>query len=290
MKNEYLFRALGDVGDDLIHKAETQRFRNPWKNWVSMAAAVAVVISLGALALPYFPSGCSASKSAATESAAEVPKYTFTADMMDQEKPEIIEEESLTEAVPENEMALTAPSPGASEDGMMNSAMESAAQTDVIQITVCSTVYYLQPGMVDSGETPEKLGQQIGIVETSDNESYLGCPIYEVADTTWYSNHAVDGQSVPSEILVEGPNGWIAGFTGNEKTVARYTVTDVQAAMDAGDYDWIMQTFVQPVESQQVRLLDGRSEDSEMLNRLFLASLQLNTGVSVDLAWRMRCG
>lgn len=286
MKNEDLFRAIGDVGDDLIYMADHRRFSNQWKKWLSMAACIALIASLGALALPYFPMGCG-SKSAAPEMAApEAPKYSYADDMMD--KAEVPMEAPMEEAPEaEEEAAPMAPDAGAStNDGLMEEPQDEAVREDVTQITICSTVYYLRPGIVKEGETPGNLGQYIGDVEDSDDPDMIGCPVYEMAYTVWYSNQAVDGQSVPAEILVEGPNGWIAGYTGNEKTVSRYTAADVQAAIDQGDDDWIIRTFVQPIQAQEIYLLyEGTCEDSETLNRLFLASLYLNTGTAIDIAW-----
>lgn len=67
-KQEKLLRALNDVGDDLVTGAEDCRYApNPWKRWGAIAASLALVISLTALALPYFPMGCGAADSAAPE-------------------------------------------------------------------------------------------------------------------------------------------------------------------------------------------------------------------------------
>lgn len=64
-QEEKLLRALTDVGDDLIARADDCRFGvSPWKRWGSLAASLALVVSLTALALPYLPMGCgSAEKS-----------------------------------------------------------------------------------------------------------------------------------------------------------------------------------------------------------------------------------
>ena len=70
MKREFLFQALGEVGDDLIHMAETRKFHNQWKKWVSLAACLVLVVSLSALVLPYFPMGCGSSKESAMEECA----------------------------------------------------------------------------------------------------------------------------------------------------------------------------------------------------------------------------
>ena len=47
MKQEKLFTALADVGDDLLDMAQNKRFVNPWKRWGRIAACLAVVIALG---------------------------------------------------------------------------------------------------------------------------------------------------------------------------------------------------------------------------------------------------
>lgn len=61
-REEKLLRALNDVGDDLVTRAGDCRYApNPWKRWGAIAASLALVISLTALALPYFPMGCSSS-------------------------------------------------------------------------------------------------------------------------------------------------------------------------------------------------------------------------------------
>lgn len=58
-KQEKLLCALNDVGDDLVTKAADCRYApSPWKRWGAVAASLALVISLTALALPYFPIGC----------------------------------------------------------------------------------------------------------------------------------------------------------------------------------------------------------------------------------------
>ena len=52
MKQEKLFRALADIGDDLLIMAQTRVFINPWKRWGKLAACIALVLCLGIVALP----------------------------------------------------------------------------------------------------------------------------------------------------------------------------------------------------------------------------------------------
>lgn len=86
MRKEDLLHALGDVGEDLLHMAEHKKFHSQWKKWASLAACLALVLSLSVLALPYFPMGCGASME---KSEAEAP---MESPMMD-----CVTEESLVE-------------------------------------------------------------------------------------------------------------------------------------------------------------------------------------------------
>ena len=53
MKEEKLLRAVGDVGDDLIHMADTRTFRPAaWRRILPAAACFAVILALGALTVP----------------------------------------------------------------------------------------------------------------------------------------------------------------------------------------------------------------------------------------------
>ena len=67
MRQERLLEALSYIGDDLLWMAEHSQFANPWKKWGSLAACLALVLSLTVLALPYFPIGCGAAEGALPE-------------------------------------------------------------------------------------------------------------------------------------------------------------------------------------------------------------------------------
>ncbi len=82
MKKEDLLRALGDVGEDLLHMAEHKKFHSQWKKWASLAACLVLVVSLSVLALPYFPMGCGASME---KSEAEAPMESPVADCVVEE-------------------------------------------------------------------------------------------------------------------------------------------------------------------------------------------------------------
>lgn len=59
MKPERLFRALSDVGEDLIARADApvEKQRVPWVRWAGLAACCALVVGLAALALPHLGFG-----------------------------------------------------------------------------------------------------------------------------------------------------------------------------------------------------------------------------------------
>ena len=291
MKKEYLFRALNDVGDDLIHMAEHRKFTNPWKKWVSLAACLALIVSLSVVVLPYFPMGCGSSvqkESAMEESTAAAPE----APAAEEEKAEAPAEEAPAEkeeAVMEEESAAEEPEEETTEEA----ATEEAGALDTLpnsqsvrRFTVCSTIYYLNDRIGLIREEPKELGDYLGDVTDADDPNLIGCPVYAEAYSAWFSNHAVDGKSVTQNVFVATPDGWLTASTSNEKTVSRYAPEDIQAAIDSGDTQWIINTFVRPVQAQMVDLLEGgKVADSETLNGLFLASLQLNTGVALDWIW-----
>ncbi len=53
MSSERIFRAIGDVGDDLIARADRPAQRRPaWLRWGALAACCALAVGLAALALP----------------------------------------------------------------------------------------------------------------------------------------------------------------------------------------------------------------------------------------------
>ena len=105
MKKEDLLRALGDVGEDLLHMAEHKKFYNQWKRWASLAACLALVIGLGIWSLPHLDTSMKES-----EAAAEAP-------MMDCVVEESIVEdyEYKTEEAPMEEEILEEEAPAESE-------------------------------------------------------------------------------------------------------------------------------------------------------------------------------
>ena len=100
-QSEKLFRAIGDVGDDLIARADAPVKKAPrvWVKWAALAACCALVIGAAAFVVPMFHAGSTAPETASAP----------TADTAALEAP--AEEEMTLEAAeaPAGDMPETAP-------------------------------------------------------------------------------------------------------------------------------------------------------------------------------------
>lgn len=70
-QSEKLFRAIGDVGDDLVARADAPVKKAPrvWVKWAALAACCALVIGAAAFVVPMFHAGSSAPETAAAPTA-----------------------------------------------------------------------------------------------------------------------------------------------------------------------------------------------------------------------------
>ena len=70
-QSEKLFRAIGDVGDDLIAQADAPVKKAPrvWVEWAALAACCALVIGAAAFVVPMFHAGSSAPETASAPTA-----------------------------------------------------------------------------------------------------------------------------------------------------------------------------------------------------------------------------
>ena len=101
-QSEKLFRAIGDVGDDLIARADAPVKKAPhvWVKWAALAACCALVIGAAAFVVPMFRAGSSAPE----------PASAPTADTAAMEKAPAEEEMTLEAAeAPAEAMPETAP-------------------------------------------------------------------------------------------------------------------------------------------------------------------------------------
>ena len=159
MKQEKLFRALSDVGDDLLMMAQNRRFANPWKRWGTLAACIALVLCLGMVALPYFPVGCGSSMAPAEMAPAETPAETPA------EAPAVTEEASVEET------------PALDAEAQEEAKGESGLQ-EVITVWFEDEAYEVG----STCEFPADLGEELGVVQASDGRDLTGNRVFAALD------------------------------------------------------------------------------------------------------------
>lgn len=106
MSAERIFRAIADVGDDLVARAEKEAKHQPsaWLRWGALAACCVLVIGLAALALPRM--GFGAKSEAAMDTAAPAAQYAVTEEMpAEAPAPDRKSEPSMAEAPAEKAAA-----------------------------------------------------------------------------------------------------------------------------------------------------------------------------------------
>lgn len=70
-QTEKIFRAIGDVGDDLVERADrpVRKHAQVWVKWAALAACCALVIGAAAFVVPMFHAGSSAPEAASAPTA-----------------------------------------------------------------------------------------------------------------------------------------------------------------------------------------------------------------------------
>ena len=101
-QSEKLFRAIGDVGDDLIAQADAPVKKAPrvWVKWAALAACCALVIGAAAFVVPMFHAG-----SSAPETASAPPADTAALEAPAEEEMTLEAAEAPAEAMPETSPA-----------------------------------------------------------------------------------------------------------------------------------------------------------------------------------------
>ena len=171
MKQEKLFLALADIGDDLIERAETRRYSNSgWKKWVSLAASVVLVLCLGTLVLPALPIGCGSEGAPLAETDSSV--YESIADDM---KDEFVADDY--EAVPEEAPAEQPET--VTEDGMKE---EAAPEAEEQLLLVIGGQQYAVEEWPELEISRADLGEPFGTVTAAFEEDLIGCSAYAYED------------------------------------------------------------------------------------------------------------
>lgn len=275
-QQEKLFRAIGEVGGDLVDMAEKRTFApSPWRKWGTMAACLAVVLSLTMLALPYFPAGCGSS--GANETATPTAQPEAAVDSAAGE-PNLGLEDALNAPAEPEETAPETPASEGQKEGLVNAQLRS-------RVVFRHTYYYVLPAsFVAHPELPEYLGDALETVAEAEDASLVGCQVYRVEGAREFDNHSVDGLSVPEEIWIETDEGFFYAITLNEKTVARYTLEDAVQAVLEGDDHWLLEIFVMPVYNMD-SFADASELTGDQLNQMLMLTRSMNTGIAPDNLW-----
>ncbi len=190
MKGEQLFRAVGQVGDDLIARAEKMPARQTarWKPLAALAACCALIVGIAALALPRWIGNKSADTTAAAkeaapqaamaEDAAEARAYSEDV-LVEAAAPETEVESPAAEAPAMGAPTADAPAEDLLEQNARASAEAGAPDGDWI---VFGGQYYTLAAANDeahtAGEDGEARGARLGAVDDSKDAALTGCAVY----------------------------------------------------------------------------------------------------------------
>lgn len=192
MKGEQVFRAVGQVGDDLIARAEKIPARQTvrWKPLAALAACCVLIVGIAALTLPnWLGSNKAADTTAAAreaapqaamaEDAAEARAYSEDV-LVEAAAPETEVESPAAEAPAMDAPAADAPAAGASEQSARAQAEAGAPDGDWI---VFGGQYYTLAAANDEAHTAgesdgEARGARLGAVDDSKDAALTGCAVY----------------------------------------------------------------------------------------------------------------
>lgn len=193
MKGEELFRAVGQVGDDLIARAEKTpaRLVSRWKPLAALAACCVLLVGIAALTLPNWLGSSKTASTAAPAAAAEesASARAYSEDILvESAAPEAeFEEYAAAQEAP----AMEAPAADApAEDATGSSAKAQAAEAgapDGDWIVFGGQYYVLAPANdpahpAGEGGDGEARGAQLGTVDDSSDDTLIGCAVYAYPD------------------------------------------------------------------------------------------------------------
>lgn len=116
-QTEKIFRAIGDVGDDLIERADrpVRKHAQVWVKWAALAACCALVIGAAAFIVPMFHAGSSAPETASLSVDTSPAETELAAQEMEtaEAAPEEAMEEPAAAEAPEASEKSTQALPGA---------------------------------------------------------------------------------------------------------------------------------------------------------------------------------
>lgn len=147
-REERLFRALGDVGSDLIDTAEHKKFLvSPWRKFLPVAACAAILVTAALVLLPKLKELEADPSVSDSQTTTEAPAETETV-------PEQVPEQVPEEAVPK------------------------------ARLTISGTIYY-EEGFYEETLAKPNLGNWIATVSRADDPALEGANVYAKRDCTW---------------------------------------------------------------------------------------------------------
>ena len=191
MKGEQVFRAVGQVGDDLIARAEKIPARQTarWKPLAALAACCVLIVGIAALTLPRWIGNKAADTTAAAseaapqaamvEDAAEARAYSEDV-LVEAAAPETEVESPAAEAPAMGTPTADAPAEDLLEQNARASAEAGAPDGDWI---VFGGQYYTLAAANDKAHTAgesdgEARGARLGTVDDSKDAALTGCVVY----------------------------------------------------------------------------------------------------------------
>lgn len=190
-KNEALFRAVGEVGDDLIARAEqpVQKKNIVWLRWTALAACCALIVGIAAFAHLTFGRNKTAASIASTnspamlESASDEVSAPESAEAADEEAAFDFEAgdnsimmEAPAESAPAENGPVEAPALDGKEDASdgLSEGYAKGALSDAPSFTFAG-VRYVQAEEAGAVLRP---GEQLGVVDESSDSTLIGCALY----------------------------------------------------------------------------------------------------------------
>lgn len=193
MKGEELFRAVGQIGDDLIARAEKTPARQAsrWRPLAALAACCVLLVGIAALVLPGWLGSSKSADTAAPAAAAEENARAYSEDILvESAAPEAeFEEYAAAQEAP----AMEAPPADApAEDAAAEEARGSDAKAQAVApegdwIVFGGQYYILAPANdpahpAGEGGDGEARGAQLGTVDDSSDGALIGCAVYAYPD------------------------------------------------------------------------------------------------------------
>ena len=270
-EKETLFRAIGDVGGDLIHMAETRTFHSsPWRRCGALAACLALVLCVSAIALPYFPRGCGAATETAASPAAEAVQNSKTEAAAESaaSKKESAAEEYLADLPQEAVENAPAAEIQPEEDNLTQAVPAGKAIDALGWLSYRGAVYYGWGYYTEEAAMPQITRRLEDITQASGVADWSRRTVYE---------KTAGEHSAPDEIFVETQNGLLHCNTWHQPAEAFLNAGTAREMVENGVDEALLTTFVQIFEenfSGQFYLKPSDLTEAQ-LQQLYLLFLSL---------------